>query len=290
MIENRKKKPLISKTLITTALFTELKRKANLFDEQVKNKIQRKEDQTCPHCNWLGSNLNNQKNKLEAEEGAKNKLEAAEEPAQEKVCASELEGHGVVANQVQLSDSEAAEVNRPTVENYATDVSLKLENNKGLDNLLQQSTEPVIYNTNASLPIATTSFASKEKDRNSSTVFRTIKSPQSQLTEEQLTKLSKSSCNRHREKCRRLLALLEKYPEHIYWTENGSLYINNKRTKSSVEKYLKALFNRRNEQSTSVPKDINLVLELLCKLKLDYLIVNDTLIKDGKFEWYFLNY
>ena len=278
MIENRKKKTLISKTLITTALFTELKRKANLFDEQVKNKIQRKEAEEGA------------KNKLEAEEGAKNKLEAAEEPAQEKVCASELEGHGVVANQVQLSDSEAAEVNQPTVENYATDVSLKLENNKGLDNLLQQSTEPVIYNTNASLPIATTSFASKEKDRNSSTVFRTIKSPQSLLTEEKLTKLSKSSCNRHREKCRTLLALLEKYPEDIYWTENGSLYIKNKRMKSSVEKYLKALFNRRNEKSTSVPKDINLVLELLCKLKLDYLIVNDRLIRDGKFDWYFLNY
>ena len=278
MIENRKKKPLISKTLITTALFTELKRKANLFDEQVKNKTQRKEAEEGA------------KNKLEAEEGAKNKLEAAEEPAQEKVCASELEGHGVVANQVQLSDSEAAEVNQPTVENYATDVSLKLENNKGLDNLLQQSTQPVIRNTNASLPIATTSFASKEKDRNSSTVFRTIKSPQSLLTEEKLTKLSKSSCNRHREKCRTLLALLEKYPEDIYWTENGSLYIKNKRTKSSVEKYLKALFNRRNEKSRSVPKDINLFLEILCKLKLDYLIVNDRLIRNGKFEWYFLNY
>ena len=123
MTKNRKKKTVHGKTLISTNLYMELRRKANLFDEQVKNKIQRKEDQTCSHCNWLGSNLNNQKNTLEAEqgaknkqeaeEGAKNKLEAAEEPAQEKVCASELEGHGVVANQVQLSDSEAAEANQP---------------------------------------------------------------------------------------------------------------------------------------------------------------------------------
>ena len=252
-----KEKNVLRKLFITKAYYHELKQKADLYDELIKKNSNSK----------LPSDV------LDEKEG---QLEP-----KEKDSASEFEGHGVVANQVKPYQEESKE---PHQENYTTQVAaqvpINLEFNKGLDNPLQSNVK-VLANTNSDLALSTATTSKKEDHDGGSPSVSTKSS-----TSEDFDAFLKLVWLRNKEKASQLLHLLKNYPKQIHWTDNGDLFIKGHKMKSSLVELLPVLF----PQKRKVPEDINILLKVLCELKLDSFISNNELIKDGKFNWWFLNY
>ena len=245
------------KKLLSTALYDELKRKADLYDELIKKNSNSK---------LPSHGVDEEKSKLEPNE---------------KSSASEFEGHGVVANQVKPYQEESIE---PHQENYTTQVAaqvpINLEVNKGLDDPLQSNVK-VLANTNSDLALSTAT-TSKKEDHDSGSPSVSTKSS----TSEDFDAFLKLVWLRNKEKASQLLHLLKNYPKQIHWTDNGDLFIKGHKMRNSLVELLPVLF----PQKRKVPEDINILLKVLCELKLDSFISNDELIKDGKFNWWFLNY
>ena len=245
------------KKLLSTALYDELKRKADLYDELIKKNSNSK---------LPSHGLHEEKSKLEPNE---------------KSSASEFEGHGVVTNQVKPYQEQSIE---PHQENdtiqAAAQVPINLEVNEGLDNPLQSNVK-VLANTNSDLALSTATTSKKEDHDGGSPSVSTKSS-----TSEDFDAFLKLVWLRNKEKASQLLHLLKNYPKQIHWSDNGDLFIKGHKMRNSLVELLPVLF----PQKRKVPEDINILLKVLCELKLDSFISNDELIKDGKFNWWFLNY
>ena len=86
-----------------------------------------------------------------------------------------------------------------------------------------------------------------------------------------------------------LLKLLRHSPNKFRWTEDGTVYLNGKKIRSNLRDILPPLFQKP-KKPKPLPPDMKEVLIVLCQLQLESYVLNDNLIRDTKFKWYFLNF